>query len=85
VRDDGWKLNEKGELYSMKDAPFVEAFVSSDTTDTTAQAARKRLGAVLAELNPAGGKTVPPDAEKAKNKAAKQAKRQAKQAAAAKK
>jgi arylsulfatase A len=59
VRDDGWKLNEKGELFSMKDAPFVEAPVPADSTDPAAQAARKRLQAVLTDLNPAAGKTVP--------------------------
>jgi arylsulfatase A len=56
VRDDGWKLNEKGELFSMKDAPFVEALVPADATDPKAAAARKRLQAVLDELNPAGKK-----------------------------
>jgi arylsulfatase A len=85
VRDDGWKLNEKGELYLMKDAPFVEALVPADTTDPAAQAARKRLEAVLKELNPAGGKTVSADAQKNKNKAAKKAQRQAKKQAAANK
>jgi arylsulfatase A len=59
VRDDGWKLNEKGELFSMKDAPYVEAPVPADSADPAAQAARKRLQAVLAELNPVGGKKVP--------------------------
>jgi arylsulfatase A len=56
VRDDGWKLNEKGELFSMKDAPFVEALVPGDSTDPKAVAARKRLQAVLDELGPAGKK-----------------------------
>lgn len=56
ARDDGWKLNQKGELFSMKDAPFVEAPVPADTTDARAVAARKRLQAVLDELNPAGKK-----------------------------
>src|SRR5207248_1864970 len=70
VRDDGWKLNERGELFSMKDAPFVEAPVAADSSDASAQAARKRLEAVLDDLNPAGGKTVSAtDAEKAKSKA----------------
>ena len=72
VRDDGWKMNEKGELFSMKDAPYVEAPVASDSTDSQAQAARKRLSAVLADLNPAGGKTAtqnPGKAKKGKNKA----------------
>ena len=84
VRDVGWKLNEKGELFSMKDAPFVEAIVAADATDADALAAKKRLGAVLAELNPAGGKTVPPGAGGKKNKAGKKAKQKAKAAAEAK-
>jgi len=83
ARDDGWKMNEKGELFSMKDAPFVEAPVSAESTDPAAQAARKRLSAVLADLNPAGGKTVPPVDEK--TKAEKKAKKQAKKQAEAKK
>src|SRR5262249_17754484 len=49
VRDDGWKLNEKGELFAMQDAPFVEALVPADATDPKAVAARKRLQAVLDE------------------------------------
>src|SRR5262245_27048634 len=79
ARDDGWKMNEKGELFSMKNSPFVEEPVSADSKDPAAQAARKRLAAVLADLNPAGGKTVPPVDEKTKadRKAKKQAKKQA--------
>ncbi|HMC09659.1 MAG TPA: sulfatase-like hydrolase/transferase [Pirellulaceae bacterium] len=84
VRDDGWKMNEKGELFSMKDSPFVEAPVAADSTDPAAQAARKRLSAVLADLNPAGGKTVPAGADD-KTKAEKKAKKQAQKAANAKK
>ena len=84
VRDDSWKLNEKGELFSMEDSPFVEALVAADTTDATAQAARKRLQAVLDDLNPAGGKTVPASGDD-NTKAQKKAKRQAKKAAASKK
>jgi arylsulfatase A len=81
VRDDGWKMNEKGELFSLKDAPFVEALVPAESADPEAQAARKRLDAVLKELNPAGGKTLPPGAGKNKAKADKKARRQAKKAA----
>jgi arylsulfatase A len=81
VRDDGWKMNEKGELFKMKDSPFVEAPVSTDSTDPAAQAARKRLAAVLADLNPAGGKTVPPGADD-KTKAERKAKKAAAKAAA---
>jgi len=65
----------------MKDAPFVEALVPADSTDSSAQAARKRLSAILADLDPASGKTVPPDSEK---KAEKKAKRQAQKTGAAK-
>src|SRR5262249_45366418 len=83
ARDDGWKMNEKGELFSMKDSPFVEAPIAADSKDPAAQAARKRLTAVLAALNPAGAKTVPPVDEK--TKAERKAKKQAKKQAEAKK
>jgi hypothetical protein len=59
VRDDGWKLNSSGELFDMQDAPFVESLVPANATDTATVAARKRLEAVLAKLNPAAGKTEP--------------------------
>ena len=55
VREDGWKLNQAGELYDMSDAPFSEKLVAADTKDPAAIAARKRLQAVLDKLNPAGG------------------------------
>jgi arylsulfatase A len=58
VRDDGWKLNQAGELFGMKDSPFVEKLVPADSTDKLAVAARKRLQAVLDKLNPAGGRTI---------------------------
>jgi arylsulfatase A len=57
VREQGWKMNERGELFDMSDAPFTEKPVA-DTADTAeSKAARERLTKVLAELNPAGGKT----------------------------
>jgi arylsulfatase A len=56
VREQGWKLNESGELFDMSDAPFVEKLVESASDTETSKAARTRLTAVLAELNPAGGK-----------------------------
>jgi arylsulfatase A len=59
VRDDGWKLNSNGELFDMHDAPFVEQPVTVGATEAEPVAARKRLEAVLAELNPAAGKTEP--------------------------
>jgi len=55
VRDQGWKLNEKGELYDMSNAPFEEILVPDDTTDPSAVSARLRLQAALDQLNPAGG------------------------------
>ncbi len=55
VREAGWKLNEAGELFDMKNAPFEEIPVPADSKDEAAIAARKRLGAVLAELNPGAG------------------------------
>lgn len=58
VRDDGWKLNQAGELFDMSDSPFVEAPVGDESRDPRAAVARRRLGAVLAQLDPAGGKTV---------------------------
>jgi len=55
VRDAHWKLNQLGELYDMSRAPFEEKMVPAGSTDATATAARSRLAAVLAGLNPAGG------------------------------
>jgi arylsulfatase A len=75
VRDDGWKLNERGELFSMKDSPFVEEPISAGTADPAAQAARTRLQAVLDDLNPAGGKVEP---ARAATKKAQAKKKQAK-------
>ncbi|MCU0917654.1 MAG: sulfatase-like hydrolase/transferase [Planctomycetes bacterium] len=68
VRDDGWKLNQAGELFDMKDSPFVEQLVPADTKDQAAVAARRRLQAVLDQLNPRGGKTISPEAEEAAKK-----------------
>jgi arylsulfatase A len=55
VRDANWKLNQDGELFDMSDAPFAEILVPEEKETSAATAARKRLAAVLAELNPAGG------------------------------
>ena len=57
VREPGWKMNELAELYDMSDAPFVEKPVPVAADTEASKAARQRLTAVLAELNPAGGKT----------------------------
>jgi arylsulfatase A len=56
VRDQQWKLTEQGALFDLKDAPFVEQPVAVDSQDAEATAARQRLQAVLAELNPGAGK-----------------------------
>ena len=55
VREAGWKLNQDGELFDMSDAPFTETLVAADNQNPVAIAARTRLAAVLADLNPAGG------------------------------
>lgn len=57
VREPGFKMNEKGELFDMSDAPFVEKPVAPANDTGLSKAARARLTSVLAELNPAGGKT----------------------------
>jgi arylsulfatase A len=68
VRDAGWKLNEAGELFDLKDAPFVEQLVPADAKEEAAVAARQRLQGVLAKLNPAGGKVVTAEQEAAAQK-----------------
>lgn len=57
VREPGWKMNEKGELFDMSDAPFVEKPVAPEADTADSKSARERLTKVLAELNPASGKT----------------------------
>jgi arylsulfatase A len=55
VREAGWKLDQSGTLYDMKDAPFREVAVAADTKDEAAVAARARLTAALTGLNPGAG------------------------------
>jgi arylsulfatase A len=55
VRSTGWKLNQAGELYDMSGAPWSEKLAPADTKEPAALAARQRLSAALAQLNPAGG------------------------------
>lgn len=57
VRNAGFKLNEKTELFDLGDAPFAEKPVAPEADTEASKAARQRLTAVLAELNPAVGKT----------------------------
>jgi len=55
VRSDGWKLNQKGELFDMSKAPFEEKLVATSADTDASKAARTQLTAALAKLNPAGG------------------------------
>ena len=56
VREPGFKLNQDGELFDMSDAPFVEKPIAPTADTEQSKAARQRLAAALADLNPAGGK-----------------------------
>ncbi|HEV3143888.1 MAG TPA: sulfatase-like hydrolase/transferase [Gemmataceae bacterium] len=56
VRSPGWKLIQSGEFYDMKNAPFVEKPIPSDTKDAEAVAAREKLQKVLDGLKPGAGK-----------------------------
>ena len=56
VREPGFKLNQAGNLFDMSDAPFVEKPIAPAADTAQSKAAQQRLAAVLAELNPAGGK-----------------------------
>ena len=56
VRESNWKLNHAGELFDMKDAPFEEKPVATDSTDPEAIAARARLQSVLDKLDVKNGK-----------------------------
>lgn len=69
VCDDHWKLNEKGELFDLSDAPYVEKPVPVEGREEAAEKAHKRLQAVLDQLNPAAGKTAPADIPRKKAKA----------------
>jgi arylsulfatase A len=67
-REQGWKLNQSGELMDMKNAPFAEPLVPAETQNGEALAARQRLQAVLDQLNPAAGKVDPGPPGKMKKK-----------------
>jgi hypothetical protein len=60
VRSQDWKLTQGGELFDMKDAPFVEKPVPADTKDEGARAGREKLQKVLDTLRPAAGKVDKP-------------------------
>jgi hypothetical protein len=56
VRSQDWKLTHNGELFDMKDAPFVETAVAAGSEDGAARAGREKLQTVLDTLRPAAGK-----------------------------
>jgi arylsulfatase A len=64
VREKGFKMNQANELFDMSDAPFVEKPVAATADTEASKAARARLTAVLADLNPAAGKTDGADGKK---------------------
>ena len=68
VREQSWKMNEKAELFDMSDAPFVEKPVAATADTDASKSARERLTKVLADLNPAAGKTAGPDEGDGKRK-----------------
>ena len=59
LRNAGFKLNQQAELFDMSDAPFTEKPLPAAADTEASKAARQSLAAVLAELNPAVGKTDP--------------------------
>jgi arylsulfatase A-like enzyme len=69
VRDTRWKLTHTGDFFDMKDAPWQEIPVATDTADAEAQAARTRLKTALDRLiaqdpnKDAAAKTTPATAE----------------------
>jgi len=67
VREQGFKLNQAGELFDMSRAPFEEKPVSADAASDAAVAARTRLQAALGQLSPASGITGPAKEKKAKD------------------
>jgi arylsulfatase A len=81
-RDMDWKLNQFSELFDMHGAPYAEPLVPASTQDEAAIAARKRLQAVLDQLNPAGGIMDPGTGPGKKQKLNQQAKRAAARALA---
>jgi arylsulfatase A len=54
VRSDRWKLNNDGEFFDMKDAPFRQLLIPGDTNDAAARAARMQLQSVLDGLKAEG-------------------------------
>ena len=59
ARSDAWKLYNDGQLFDMSDAPFAEKLVPAEKESAAVKAARQKLQAVLAELNPGQLKAEP--------------------------
>lgn len=77
ARNDRWKLNQRGELFDMSDAPYTEKLMLPDAETADATVARHQLQAVLDKLHPAGGATeAKPQKADAPKKAAKKKRRQ---------
>src|SRR5207237_1822825 len=57
VREPGFKMDQKGDLFDMSAAPFTEKPVAAAADTDASKAARARLTKVLADLSPAEGKT----------------------------
>src|SRR5262249_47929089 len=68
VRTKEWKLNESGELFDMREAPFVERLASPTSEGNEAAAARERLHGILVGL--VGKKALEAQPEQPKAKAA---------------
>jgi arylsulfatase A-like enzyme len=67
-RELSWKLDQTGELFDMKNAPFAEPPAPANPENKEAAAARQRLQTVLDQLNPTAGKTGTPHGQKNKGK-----------------
>jgi hypothetical protein len=77
-REMNWKMTEASALLDMKNAPYAEPVVSTNTQDKDATAARTRLQGILDQLDPEGGIMDPGDGSgKHANRDEKKAKKQA--------
>jgi arylsulfatase A-like enzyme len=56
VRSKEWKLTHAGELFDMREAPFIEKPVAADTADADARRGREMLQKALDTLKPHAGK-----------------------------
>ena len=60
-REMNWKLNKSAEFFDMKNAPYAEPPVATNTQNQAAIAGRAHLQKVLDQLDPAGGILDPGD------------------------